>query len=448
MLATLTLLVGFAVGGAVLFGSLHDGLVDAAAGSGPQQAAELAALAGRGPLPTTLPALDTGRLTLLQVIDPSRGVVAASASLSGRPALMDSTERRRAIRHSIDGLGAGPWLLEPTPATLGGRPELVVVVSSLHDAEASAEVVRERLAVTFVLLSIVIAASIWFVVGRALRPVDQMSNTVNDITASNLDRRVAVPSNTDEVGRLAATLNDMLDRLQRSAAAQQRFVADASHELRTPIANTRAAIEVAKMRPEATDWASVADDILVQNGRMERLTDDLLLLARAEHGEVVRRSEPVEIIDLIRSLTHHSVPADRSLTVRTAPTAVAGIVAGDADQLSRMLVNLVDNALRHARHAVSVDASVGSTSVEIRVSDDGAGIPPAERDNVFRPFVRLDSHRDRGSGGTGLGLAIARQIAVNHNGTVRIVDNQPGATFVVRLPISVSSQEATGTLQA
>ena len=161
---------------------------------------------------------------------------------------------------------------------------LLVVLTSLAGYERGVALVSNALLVTVPVLVILVAALVWWVVGRALRPVESMRREVARITAERLDRRVPPPATADEIGRLAGTLNDMLDRLQASRDAQRRFVADASHELRTPIANIRLALEVAVAHPDRADWPAVADDVLQQDIRMERLTADLLQVAR-DDGE-------------------------------------------------------------------------------------------------------------------------------------------------------------------
>jgi signal transduction histidine kinase len=445
LLATIALAAGLAVGATLLVGSLRNALLDAQAGTGPRRAAELAALAGRGPLPAELPAVDAGRRTLLQVLDVNGRVVAASAELRGLPALMQATERHREVLDELDHLGNGPWLVEPTPATLGGRPEVVLVITSLTDYERSAELLRGSLLVSLPILALIVAGVVWMVVGRALRPVEAMRSEVQRITSEQLDRRVPAPATHDEIGKLASTLNDMLDRLEESSSTQRRFVADASHELRTPIANIRVAMEVASAHPDRANWIDLAAGVLEQDARMERLTDDLLLLGRTGETSVPLRLGPVDLGDLVTAELSRGVPADRRLV---ASEVAAVTVTGDREQLARMLSNLVDNALRHARRQVTVAVTVGSSSVEIKVADDGPGIDRADREVVFNPFVRLDGHRDRHQGGAGLGLAIVRQVVLAHHGTIRVRDNGPGALFVVRLPLSGSSQEPTPRVQA
>ena len=438
VVATLAVAIGLLIGAFALLAGLRQSLLDAHAGTGPLRAAELAALAAKGPLPPVLTASDSDRLTLLQVVDSNGAVVSASAELRGVAPLMTSNQRHRVILHDIAGLHEGSWLAEPTPATLGGRSSLVIVLTSLGDAERSADLLRDSLLIIIPLLVLGVAAVVWLVVGRALRPVEAMRAEVEHITGERLGRRVPTPDARDEVARLATTLNGMLDRLESASDAQRRFVADASHELRSPIANVRAAVEVALAHPDQADWPTVADDVLAQNARMERLTDDLLVMARNASGPAPMHVTAVDVGDLIRSQTVNAVPADRRLETSGSIPGVK--VNGDPDHLGRALANLIDNALRHARRRVTVSAATGFDWVEIRVADDGPGIPPEHREAVFRPFFRRDQHRGRDAGGAGLGLAIVRQIVEAHHGTVTISDAGPGAVFIVRLPLSESSQ--------
>ncbi len=445
LIATLAVFVGLLVGGFTLLALHRQALLDAHAGTGPQRAAELAALAATGPLPSVLPPVTSDRVTLLQVIDASGKVEAASAGLEGMGPLLGPDERRRRVLDDVPGLGDGSWLAEPAQATLGGRRSTVIVLTSLRDSERSAELLRNSLLIVIPVLATGVGAVVWFVVGRALRPVEAMRTEVELITAQQLDRRVPTSMARDEVSRLASTLNDMLDRLQSSNDAQRRFVADASHELRTPITNARTSVEVALADPRDTDWTAVANDVLAQTARMERLTDDLLIMARASNGATPMRTAAVDIRELLLSQAGRAVPDERRLDVSTSITPTT--VNGDEDQLGRMLTNLVDNALRHARQRVSVTASRGFDWVELRVVDDGPGVPVADREAVFKPFVRRDSHRGRTDGGSGLGLAIVKQIVTAHGGSVVIRDASPGAIFIVRLPLSESSQAPIDTVE-
>jgi signal transduction histidine kinase len=237
------------------------------------------------------------------------------------------------------------------------------------------------------------------------------------------------------VARLAGTLNDLLDRLEAASASQRRFVADASHELRTPTANIRTAVEVATARPEGADWDEISEDILRQGARLERLSTQLLALAKSDAAVDVP-FRPVDLAVLVGAEATRPIPRRKALETGD-PSPV--VVDGDPDQLASVLSNLIDNALRHARRRVTVSLRRVGTVAELTVADDGPGIPAEDRERVFERFVRLDEHRNRHDGGTGLGLPIARAIVAGHGGSISIADTTTGATFVVRIPLSAST---------
>lgn len=275
------------------------------------------------------------------------------------------------------------------------------------------------------------AALAWWVTGQALRPVTAIRTELAAVTASELDRRVPDPGGADEIARLARTVNDTLDRLERSDARQRQFTADASHELRNPLAAVRARLEVALARP-SPDRESVSA-ALADTERLQRIAADLLLLARLDGGPAPR-PEPVDLA-LLAAEDAARRPAPRVPLRRAAPVPVPAY--GDPARLERALANLVDNALRYARSEVLVRAVAEDGWAVLEVTDDGPGIPEADRDRVFERFVRLDADRGRAGGGTGLGLAIAREIARAHGGDVRALpprEGAPGARLELRLP--------------
>ncbi|MCU1391793.1 MAG: hypothetical protein JWM34_221 [Ilumatobacteraceae bacterium] len=440
MLATLVVAIALVIGS---FGLLHlfrGALLRSQSGASRQRADSVAALAVDGVLPNPLPALDSPRLTLVQVLDADSKVIAASSQLAGLQPVRTAGAGRRTMLDSITRVQGGPWLAENVSITVGGRTLTAVVITSVAGYDRGGDLLRTSLLILVPILLLLVAGTVWLVVGRALQPVESMRAEVETITGRHLHRRVPAPDTDDEIGRLAHTLNDMLDRLQTSSDAQQRFVADASHELRTPIANIRMAIEVASAHPDRADWPAVASDVLRQDARMQSLTDDLLALARAEAGPNTVRLGPVDLTSLLREELARPVPDDRELTTDGALPEVT--ITGDPDQLRRLITNLVDNALRHAEHRVTIGLRTvpvaGHALVEIQVADDGPGIPVADREAVFDPFVRLDRHRARDLGGTGLGLSIVRRVANAHHGTVVVAGagtgEGGGATFVVRVP--------------
>ncbi|MEV4042276.1 signal transduction histidine kinase [Streptomyces sp. SAI-195] len=276
----------------------------------------------------------------------------------------------------------------------------------------------------FPLLLAVVAWVTWLVTRRALRPVEGIRREMAAITASeDLARRVPVPDTHDEVARLASTTNETLAALESSVERQRGFVADASHELRSPIASLRTQLEVAAAHPELLDLeGAVADTV-----RLQRLAADLLLLARLDAGE-----RPADARVDLAALAREAAEGRGGVSVR-GEGAVQ--VAGSRGQLGRVLANLLDNAQRHARSAVEVSVRRDGDAVVVAVADDGDGVPAADRERIFERFVRLDAARSRDDGGAGLGLAIARDVAVRHGGTLTVHDAPAGgALFELRLP--------------
>ncbi|MET8974261.1 HAMP domain-containing sensor histidine kinase [Streptomyces sp. NPDC004539] len=288
--------------------------------------------------------------------------------------------------------------------------------------------VRTALTVLLVVLPLLlalVAGVTWLVTRRALRPVEGIRRELAAITASqDLARRVPEPAARDEVARLARTTNETLAALQASVDRQRRFVADASHELRSPIASLRTQLEVAAAHPELLDLDGAVEDTV----RLQHLAADLLLLARLDAGE----TPPHTPVDLAALATETTAPR-KGTRLKTEPGVE---VTGSRSQLSRVLANLLDNAARHTRTEVSVTVRRDGTDAVLTVADDGPGVPPGDRERVFERFVRLDDARSRDDGGAGLGLAIARDIAVRHGGSLEVGEAATGgALFELRLPV-------------
>ncbi|MFE6839789.1 sensor histidine kinase [Streptomyces sp. NPDC057705] len=280
------------------------------------------------------------------------------------------------------------------------------------------------------------AALAWWVTGHALRPVSAIRTELAAVTGSELDRRVPDPGGADEIAQLARTVNDTLDRLERSDARQRQFTADASHELRNPLAAVRSRLEVA-LAMDRPDRESVAA-ALADTERLQRTAADLLLLARLDGGPAPR-PEPVDLA----LLAAEDVARRGGSRVAVRLDARAPVpVSGNPARLERALANLVDNALRYARTEVVVRAAAQDGWAVLEVTDDGPGIPEADRDRVFERFSPsyrwegppgLSADRGRAGGGTGLGLAIARQIARAHGGDVRALPAPAGGARLLLL---------------
>jgi signal transduction histidine kinase len=293
-------------------------------------------------------------------------------------------------------------------------------------------VVALALAAPFVIA--VSAAATYLLVRRSMRSVDEIRSRVAEISASDLTERVPEPGSRDEIAALAVTMNQMLARIEAGHAAQQRFVGDASHELRSPLTTIISALEVAVAHPEHFNGDLAAGTLIPEAQRMKALIDDLLLLARADERGLTVGSDDVDLDDLA-SAEVERLRRETSLDVRCDIRPAR--LTGDAEALSRVLRNLLDNAARHARSRIEVKLRPADGQVLVDVADDGPGVPAADRSRVFDRFVRLDPDRSRSAGGTGLGLAIVREIVVAHGGTVSIGDRAGGGTVVsFQLPLA------------
>jgi signal transduction histidine kinase len=230
----------------------------------------------------------------------------------------------------------------------------------------------------------------------------------------------------------------MLDRVERAANSQQRFVADASHELRSPLTRIRSELEVDLAHPGTADLAATHRSVLDEIEQMQRLVDDLLVLARHDNRSTsIAAPAVVDLDDIVLREIHHRQPIT-SVAIDAGGVSAAQ-VSGDAGHLARLVRNLLDNAIRHARTTVTVALSEKAEMAVLTITDDGPGIAAAEHERVFERFTRLDFARAADDGGTGLGLAIARAITDHHHGTIHIdAEHHPGARFVVHLPLAAT----------
>ena len=319
-------------------------------------------------------------------------------------------------------------------------PVTILVGGDRETAETVVATVGWILAVCGPIVVALVAAGTYRLVGLALRPVERMRTRVSSLTTDVLAQKIPVPPTDDEIARLAVTLNDMLDRMAAGQAAQRRFVSDASHELRSPLATIAAALDLAQARPEELDRSLIEGALLPETRRMARLVDDLLLLARVDENSHVLKEVDVDLDDIV------SAEADRVRTITELGVVVsvtAVRVTGDPQALARVVRNLVDNAIRHARKDIRLECGSVDGHAQIIVADDGPGIPVAQRLRVFDRFVRLDSPRTREAGGAGLGLSIVAQIVSAHRGHITVGEpSGGGACLVVRLPLTVDESVA------
>jgi signal transduction histidine kinase len=281
-------------------------------------------------------------------------------------------------------------------------------------------------------LVLLVGGITWRVVGRTLAPVEAIRRQVAEISAKELSLRVPEPGTGDEIHKLAETMNTMLGRLEDSVAGQRAFLSDAAHELRSPVAAMRTELDVAASHPEITSWTNLLDHLGTSTRRLERLIEDLLVLATREERGVQHRAE----VDLDEIVIRQLQPLRGTNRLKIDVDGLnAARIRGDPEQLERVVANLVDNAERHAASTIVIELHTSDGAAELVIADDGPGIPVAFRDRVFDRFARLDEARDRRRGGAGLGLAIARRIVDDHKGSIELADTDDGARVVVRLPV-------------
>lgn len=337
------------------------------------------------------------------------------------------------------------WSWLPWQAEL---PQLVVAQGTVHDGQhyvvlvgvsqaAQQQTVSTAalvLVATAPFLLVGVALATWWLVGLTLRPVDDIRAWVERISGANLDDRVPVPSTHDEIQALASTMNEMLDRLEDAQDRQRRFVSDASHEFRSPLASLTGALEIAQQEDDPRTWHELAPVMRSEAARMGELLQGMLLLSRADDRGVPLDLRDTDLDDLVSDEVAR-LRATTGLAIR--PHVVAVRVTGDREKLAQVLRNLADNAARHARTTVSFSVRADGPDAVLTVADDGAGIHESDRKRIFGRFVRLDESRTRDTGGSGLGLAIVREIVHAHGGTVAAGTSEElgGAEVRVRLPL-------------
>ena len=372
---------------------------------------------------------------LVQIVDESGRVVASTTNITGQSviaAIAAPVQGHAATTTRAVPVGDSAFRVVAVRAKVADVSYTLYVAKSLEPVENSVQNLVVLLLLGVPPLLLLVGVVTWTVTGRTLRPVEAIRAEVETISAKDLHRRVPESAARDEVGLLARTMNTMLGRLEIATERQQRFVADASHELRSPLAAIRAQLEVDLAHPDTSDWRISHLEVLDEIGRMQRLVDELLVLARSDHNTLIADRRTVDLDDLVleecrRVRAHSSVDID-------ATAVSGGQVEGDAELLARALRNLLDNAVRHARTAVHVSLHEDQGTVTLEIADDGPGIAAEHRTVIFERFARGDDARARTDGGTGLGLAITREIITAHHGHIWIEDATPGARFFVTIP--------------
>ena len=432
--ATLVVTVALVAGALLLLGVQHRALVAGLERSVRNRSADVADLARRDALPKTLTAAKEDA-AFTQVVDTRGTVLGASRNLRGRGVVFDAaptSAEALLVTRTIGPLDDSRFRVAVRRVNTPSGPVLVFAGDQLEAVDEATDHLILVLGMGLPLLIGLVAITTWGVTGRALRPVEAIRSEVSEIGEGELHRRVPEPSTHDEVGRLARTMNSMLDRLDESADRQRRFVSDASHELQSPLTSLRARLEVNLSARTEPDWRANEEDALLEVTAMQRLVDDLLTLARFDAGVASRERIPVDLDDLVlheaeRLRTRARVTVD----VRHVS---AGQIEGDPDQLRRAVRNVLDNAERYAAHEVCISVQENDEMIEVDVADDGAGVPEEHREQIFERFSRIDEARARDGASTGLGLAITREIVEAHGGHITVEDGEPGARFVFRFP--------------
>jgi signal transduction histidine kinase len=461
MTAAAGLLVAFIAADLLLFNALRVSLTRSVDDSARQGAAEVVALIDANRLPNPVP-VAAGTITI-QVLDSSGRIIDVSPGADRLVPLLSPAEAAASARGGgvvvVNGppFGMPSWLRVTVTAAAGG--DLVIAAVPYSSAGASLSVVAKALAFGTPLLFVLFTGATWLAVGSTLRPIDLLRRGAARITATGVPRDLPVPEARDEVRSLAVTLNDMLSRLARAQQRQRDLVSDTAHELRSPIASIRAQLEVALDHPSSQDWAETARDVHADVLRLARLAEDLLVLARLDEHVSPTRGAVVNVAEMADCVVARYAGA-RVPVSTAAPEAAAGpeaavapcLVACDRNALDRLLVNLVDNAVRFAKSRMTVAVGREGNWVVLTVADDGPGIPAADRERAFDRFARLDTARSRDGvedGGAGLGLAIVRATAAAYGGTARLEPavtggEPPGLRAVVRLPAATSPAVGAG----
>ena len=327
-----------------------------------------------------------------------------------------------------------------------GTKYIVVVGSPLEPTDEELESLREILGYVVPIALIIAGFGGWFLARRSLSPVVAMAERARRIGVENLSGRLPVVNPRDELGRLAETFNDLLGRLEASIIQQRQFMADASHELRTPVATARTAASVALQQPrrDERDYRETLHIVEQQTTRLSRIVDDMFTLARADAGNYPLHETPMYLDEVVDEVVRAARVLAAAKNVSVQAKVVSGAAfTGDEDLLRRLLVNLLDNAVRYAPRGSTVVASLEQTPAgySISISDQGPGIPRDVQPHIFERFYRGDAARARSqSDGAGLGLALARWIATVHGGDVRLArSSAAGTTFTVALPAPRSS---------
>lgn len=384
----------------------------------------------------------------VQILNPSGAVLAASVpAAKSDPLTSLRPAAGQTIRQDVSGLGSldedDDFLIVASGVSVGGRLYTVIVAATVKvQAETVSTVAWFILGATPLLMAVV-GVSVWVLVGRSLRQVERIRGQVAGISARRLDERVDVPHTSDEIQALAETMNVMLGRLQASDLEQRRFVSDASHELRSPLATLSAGVEIAAADPSGATWQEMKTILGGETARMRYLVEDLLTLAKTNDGGLRLETTDVDLDDIL----NEEVRRLRSTSTRHIEVSLEPArVTGDPRRLGQVVRNVLDNADRHAVSRIGIRLQGSDDGALVTVDNDGPPVPGPDRQRIFERFVRLDQSRSRESGGSGLGLAIAAAIMSAHHGWIRTGDAPDGGCrFELGFPSPAAGHVGDGT---
>lgn len=437
LLGTLVFAVLLTVGAELLVSTLENRLTAASDQLSQSRVEDLLTLARSGDLQRTLRNIDDNGIA--QVVTADGTVLAASPNITGHPpvaALHPGAQPKTSTFEAPDDQETETYRFWYASGPAPDGSVTAYVGNSLEAVSEASGALRWSLGVGVPIIVLLLGVVIWLLLGRVIGRLDRIRAEVDQISEQNLDTRVAGDGVDDEVGRLAATMNAMLQRLEVAAQRQRDFVADVSHDLQSPLAAQRVALEVALADADRVDAGPLRDEVLGATADMERLVGDLLVIASMD----AHTGAPPAPMDLDGLVLEEAARARVGGAVDVDTSGVSAAPAhANADDVRRTVRNLLDNAVAHADSRVQlyVDNTEdgAETWAELLVVDDGPGIPPELRDRIFDRFYRAETSRSR-NGGSGLGLSIARELAERNDGRLDLLHAGPGATLRLRLPPS------------
>jgi signal transduction histidine kinase len=433
------------VGGAFLLLVLQSSLISAARSNLAVRASDVAKLLEEEGIQETHSTLAEDRRSgeQVQILDAQDRVVAwSSRRLRAEPISALRPAPGRTAREElppVPAFGDDEVLVNARGVQVHDQAYVVLVAAPLEVQTSTLRTVGLLLLGAAPLLVALVAAAVWVLVGRSLQTVERIRRQVAEIDGRRLHERVEVPPTGDEIAALAATMNQMLDRLEHSDHSHRAFFSDASHELRSPLSTLVTTAEVASLDATGKTWLDMQQTVLGESSRMQSLVEDLLTLAKVDADQLQLDVQDVDLEDVLDAeIRRLRTVSDHQITAELRPARVRG----DERRLTQVFRNLLDNAARHAESTIIIRMDQRPGEVVVSVDNDGEIISPQDRTRVFERFARLDASRSTDGGGSGLGLAITREIMIAHRGTVAATESNGWCRFRVVVPTVADLQGA------